>query len=610
MCGIFGYVGHRASVRLAVESLRRLEYRGYDSWGLALGQSGRLTLRRQTGEISSARVPEGDAELEAPAWGVIAHTRWATHGAPTVQNAHPHVDCTGTLAVVHNGIIENFTALRAELQGRGHVFRSETDTEVIPHLIEESIKEGEPFQSAFLSALKVLEGTYGVAAVSADEPGLILVARRGSPMVLGLGKDEMLLASDPAALVAHTRDVVYLEDGEAASLRADGFETYDLDAAPVSKQAQKIAFDLPAIERGGYEHFMLKEIFDQPESIRNAFRGRIVRSEGMAKLGGVDEEMLRRARSFHIVACGTSWHAALIGKYLIENLARVPTHVSGAAEFRYANPVIEPDTVMVAISQSGETADTLAAVREAALHGAPSIGLCNVVGSTIARECGQGVYLHAGPEIGVASTKAFTSQLVALTLLAVYAGRMRNMSLRDGLRYLDALERLPEQAARVLQCDAQVREIAQEYAQSPNFLYIGRLYEYPVALEGALKLKEISYVHAEGIPAAELKHGPIALVDPQMPTVVLAAEAGILDKMLSNVQEIRARGGRILAVAREGDERLPQLAEHTIFVPSTLDPLVPVLAVIPLQLLAYHIAVLRGCNVDRPRNLAKSVTVE
>ena len=610
MCGIFGYVGPRASGPLLIESLKRLEYRGYDSWGTALAQTNDLLIHREVGRITAAKGPALDASPAGSFWGGIAHTRWATHGAPTVENAHPHSDCTGGLAIVHNGIIENHSALKKKLESQGHVFRSETDSEVLAHLIEELLKTTGDFRSAFLGALKLVEGTYGVAALCVDRPDTIVVARRGSPMVLGLGENEMLLASDPAALVAHTRRVVYLEDGEAATLRADGFETHDLDAVPVSKEVEQVAFDLPAIERGGYPHFMLKEIHEQPESIRNAFRGRIVRSEGTAKLGGVDEALLRKVKRCHILSCGTSWHAGLVGKYLFENLARVPTQVSNAAEFRYANPVVEPDTLMIAISQSGETLDTLEGVREAQLHGAAAIGICNVVGSTIARECGQGVYIHAGPEIGVASTKAFTSQLVALTLLAIYMGRMRDMPLRDALQYLDAIEELPGQAEAVLASDERVREIAAEYSGASNFLYIGRLYEYPIALEGALKLKEISYIHAEGIPAAELKHGPIALVDPDMPTVVLAAEAGILSKMLSNVQEIRARGGRIVAVAREGDREMERLAEHTMFIPPTLDPLVPILAVIPLQLLAYHIAVQRGCDVDRPRNLAKSVTVE
>lgn len=609
MCGIFGFVADDTGGRLLLDGLRRLEYRGYDSWGVAVGSDAKVSILRQVGRITGAEIPE---ELNATnGWGGIAHTRWATHGAPTVENAHPHKDCSGRIALVHNGIIENYAVLREKLTAQGHRFLSETDTEVIVHLIEEIEKqEGDDFQRAFLSALKLLEGAFGVAAISADHPGMIFCAKRGSPMVLGLGKDCMMVASDPAAIVAHTRRVVYLEDGEAAVLYKDRYVTHDLDAMPVTKEVQQIAFDLPAIERAGYGHFMLKEIFEQSEAIHNAVRGRVVRSEGTAHLGGIDEKVLRKAKRCHIIACGTSWHAGLVGKYLLENLARIPTMVSNAAEFRYANPVIEPGTLIIAISQSGETADTLAGIREAQLHGASAIGICNVVGSSIARLCGQGVYIHVGPEIGVASTKAFTGQLAVLLLLAVHMGRIRGMSLGEGLKYLDAIEALPENLATVLKCNEQVIEIAKEFKDSPNFLYIGRLYEYPVALEGALKLKEISYIHAEGIPAAELKHGPIALVDPQMPTMVLAAQSGILGKMLSNVQEIRARGGRIIAVAREGDEETPRLSEHTIFIPPVMDPVVPILAVIPLQLLAYHVAVMRGCDVDRPRNLAKSVTVE
>ena len=610
MCGIFGYIGAGASAQLLLDSLKRLEYRGYDSWGIALAREGELLVRREAGRITRAMLAEDDPAVTAAWSGGIAHTRWATHGPPTVNNAHPHVSCDGKLAVVHNGIIENYAALKEKLEAQGHTFRSETDTEVIVHLTGEFLREGLEFKDAFLSAVKLIEGTYGVAAIWSERPGVILVARNGSPMVLGIGEHEMMLASDPAPLVPHTRRVVYLADGEAASLRADGYETHDLDAVPVTKEVEQIAFDLPAIERGGYPHFMLKEIFEQPETIRNAFRGRIIRSEGTAKLGGIDENLLRGVKRCHVLACGTSWHAGLVGKYLLENLARIPTQVSYAAEFRYANPVVEPDTLVIAVSQSGETADTLAGVREAHLHGAETIGICNVVGSSIARECGQGVYIHAGPEIGVASTKAFTGQLTVLALLAVHLGRMRGMALHTALKFLEAMERLPEQTAKVLQCDEAIRQLASEYAQSHNFLYIGRLYEYPVALEGALKLKEISYIHAEGIPAAELKHGPIALVEPKMPTVVLAAQEAILEKMMSNVQEIRARGGRILAIAREGDKEIPKLAEHTIFIPPTLDPLVPLMAVIPTQLIAYHIAVQRGCDVDRPRNLAKSVTVE
>lgn len=608
MCGIFGYVGERASAALFTEGLKRMEYRGYDSWGIALASEDKLLLTRQTGAISAAQMP--DIQTDQKLWGGIAHTRWATHGAPSVENAHPHTDSSGKVAVVHNGIIENYTSLKTELKSKGHEFRSETDTEVIPHLIEEFMKNGGDFRSAFLGALKLLEGTYGIAAVSTTEPGLILAARHGSPMVIGLGENETMLASDPAALVAHTRNVIYLDDGETVELRADGFETRGLDGIRVGKQVQEIAFDLPSIERGGYDHFMLKEIFEQPETIRNAMRGRILHDEATAKLGGLDEDLLHTAKRCHILACGTSWHAGLIGKYLLENFARIPTEISNAAEFRYANPVVEPDTLVIAISQSGETADTLAGIREAQFRGARAVGICNVVGSSIARECGQGVYIHAGPEIGVASTKAFTGQLTVLSLLAIHMGRMRGMSVRSGLKYIEAIEKLPGQVEQLLSCSDEIREIGAEYADSANFLYIGRLYEYPAALEGALKLKEISYIHAEGIPAAELKHGSIALVDQNMPTVVVAAQTGIIDKMLSNVHEIRARSGRILSLAREGNKELADLSEHTIYIPPTLDPFVPILDAIPLQLLAYHIATMRGCNVDQPRNLAKSVTVE
>jgi glucosamine--fructose-6-phosphate aminotransferase (isomerizing) len=543
MCGIFGYVGPRASTGLLLESLKRLEYRGYDSWGMAMACGDRLQVFRQVGRITGAEAPKLDSGLQ-PCWGGIAHTRWATHGAPTVGNAHPHTDCHGEVAIVHNGIIENHSALRAELESHGHVFRSQTDTEVIAHLIEELLKQENDFQSAFLGALKLLEGTYGIAAISPRQPGLILAARHGSPMVLGLGKDEMMVASDPSALVAHTRRVVYLEDGEAAALRADGFKTHDLNATPIAKTVQQIAFDLPAIERGGYAHFMLKEIFEQPDTIRNAFRGRIVNSEGAAKLGGVDERNCCGRRS-----AATSSPAAPRGMraWSGNTFWRESRPHPDRGQLRGGVPLRQSrggagHTMVIAISQSGETHDTLAGVREAMLRGASAIGICNVVGSTIARECGQGVYIHAGPEIGVASTKAFTGQIAVLALLAIHMGRLRGMSLAEGIQFLDAIERLPDQARAALACDGQIREIAAEYADCPNFLYIGRLYEYPVA--------------------------------------------------------------------REGDAELPRLAERTIFVPSTLDPLVPILAVIPLQLLAYHIAVRRGCDVDRPRNLAKSVTVE
>jgi glucosamine--fructose-6-phosphate aminotransferase (isomerizing) len=609
MCGIFGYAGADANPSILIEGIKRLEYRGYDSWGICVAGNDALSIHRRVGRIGG--VDAGGLNMGGGAYGAgIAHTRWATHGAPTEANAHPHIDCGNRIAVIHNGIIENHAALRATLQSQGHSFASETDTEVIPHLIEEFLKTEQAFSAAFLSALNLLVGAYGVAAVYAGDPDAIYVARHGSPIVLGLGKDRTLVASDPAPLIAHTREVIYLDDGETAVLHRDGFETRTLEGAPVSKHAQKIAFSLPDIEKGGFPHFMLKEISEQPESIRNALRGRIVRGEGTAKLGGVDEAVLRKIKRCHIVACGTSCHAGIIGKYLLENLARIPTQVSFGAEFRYSHPVIEPETMVIAISQSGETADTLAGIREAKLQGAETIGICNVVGSSIARECGKGIYTHAGPEIGVASTKAFTSQLVVLSLLAVHLGRMRGMSLRAGLLYLDALEKLPAQAAALIKQKETIDAMARKYAACDNFLYIGRLYEYPTALEGALKLKEISYVHAEGVQAAEMKHGPIALIEPGLPIMVLAAQAEIRDKMMGNMHEVLARKGRVIAVATEGDADIAKLAEDTIYIPKTLDPLIPILAVIPMQLFAYSVAVARGCDVDKPRNLAKSVTVE
>jgi glutamine---fructose-6-phosphate transaminase (isomerizing) len=610
MCGIFGYVGSDLSPEHLIEGIKRLEYRGYDSWGIGLACNDQLTMLRKVGKIGGVSA-ESLAIPRNGGWPAgIAHTRWATHGVPSEANAHPHTDCTGSLAVAHNGIIENYVSLRAALLEKGHRFVSETDTEVIPHLIEEMQKTERDFTTAFFSAVRLLVGAYGIAAMSASEPDKILVARNGSPIVLGLGKGKTLVASDPAPLLAHTHDVIYLDDGEAAILHGDGFETRTIDGSSVAKPVQQITFGLPDIERGGFPHFMLKEISEQPDSIRNAFRGRIARSSGTARLGGVEESLLRRTRRCHIVACGTSWHAGMIGKYLLENLAHVPTQVSIGAEFRYSHPIVEPDSLVIAISQSGETADTLAAVREAKLQGAETMGIVNVVGSTIARECGKGVYIHAGPEIGVASTKAFTSQLIVLSLLALHMGRMRGMSLREGIGFIDALEKLPEQAAEILGRKEQYAEAARRYAIASSFLFVGRLFEYPTALEGALKLKEISYIHAEGVQAAEMKHGPIALVEPSVPTVVLAAQAGIRDKMLGNAHEVLARKGRIIAVAAEGDEEIAELAETVFFIPRTVDALVPVLAAIPLQLFAYYMATERGCDVDKPRNLAKSVTVE
>ncbi|MCE5252525.1 glutamine--fructose-6-phosphate transaminase (isomerizing) [bacterium] len=607
MCGIFAYVGHGFTVELLVEGIRRLEYRGYDSWGIALGAEDSIHIHREIGKITEIR-PEHVPDI--PWRGGIAHTRWATHGVPSEVNAHPHSDEAGLHALVHNGIVENYLPLKETLRKKGRQFVSETDSEVIVHLVAQLRAEGLELRQAFLEALARIEGTYGIALISREAPGTVFLARNGSPLVIGRGDGFMVAASDAAAIVPYTRDVMYLDDGDCAVLEAESFETFRLDETPTVKAVERLTIDIASIESGGYLHFMEKEIHEQPRTIVDAMRGRIDLSRGSVKLGGIDESILARAKRLKIIACGTSWHAGLVGKYLFENLAGLPTEVCYAAEFRYANPAVEPDTLVMAISQSGETADTLAGIREAKRLGAPVMGIVNVVGSSIARECGQGVFLHAGPEIGVASTKAFTSQVVVLSLLAVQASRMRGMSLRDGLIYLNELRALSGHVEEALRLDGKIRSIAGEYAGYANVLYVGRLYEYPLALEGALKLKEISYIHAEGIPAAELKHGPIALVDTNMPVVVLAAQSKVLDKMISNVNEIRARGGRIIAVVREGDKGFDTLAEHVITIPATLDPLVPVIGVIPLQLFAYHVAVARGCDVDRPRNLAKSVTVE
>ena len=607
MCGIFGFTGHGFTPDFLIEGIRRLEYRGYDSWGIAYNDAERVFVHRAVGRIAEA-LP-GDIPGTCFHAG-IAHTRWATHGAPGEANAHPHSDRSKSIAIVHNGIIENYKPLREKLQDLGHTFTSETDSEVIVHLIARFMREGLELRNAFLEALKSLEGTYGIACISRAMPDAIFVARMGSPLVIGRGDGFTVAASDAAAIIPHTREVVYLEDGECALLSGGGFTCFRLDETPVVREAEHLTFDLASVELGGYRHFMEKEIHEQPQTVLDAMRGRIDRRTGSSKLGGIDDSLLRQVRRLKIIACGTSWHAGLIGKYMFEGMAGIPTEVCYAAEFRYAEPAVEQDTLLIAISQSGETADTLAGIREAEKRGASVMGIVNTVGSSIARECGCGVYLHAGPEIGVASTKAFTSQVVVLALLALKMGRMRGLSLGDGLVFIDALIRLSSQVDEALELEGAIQSIAREYVEFKNFLYVGRLYEYPLALEGALKLKEISYIHAEGIPAAELKHGPIALVDRNMPVVVLVAQSRIHEKMVANVNEIHSRGGRIIAVTSDPASRIESLAEHVIHIPATLDPLVPVLGVIPLQLLAYHSAVLRNCDVDHPRNLAKSVTVE
>ena len=610
MCGIVGYTGGKQGAALVLEGLRRLEYRGYDSAGLAVIGDGRLEVFKAPGKISALEQELGSALPRGHT--SLAHTRWATHGAPNAVNAHPHTDCGGTLALVHNGIIENAGALRAALTKHGHVFRSQTDTEVLPHLIEESHAKGASLLDAVTAALRQVEGTYGIAVISTREPETIVAARRGSPLLVAIGSGENFVASDASAVLAHTRSVVYLDDGEIAVVTPGDYRILDLHTVEKEKAVTQVDWDLATIERGGHAHFMLKEILEQPESLRNTLRGRLLEEEGTVRLGGLnltDDELLKIQRIV-ITACGTSWHSSLIGEYMMEELARIPTEVEYASEFRYRNPIVDERTLVIGISQSGETADTLAALREAKRRGARTIGLVNVVGSTIAREVDGGVYLHAGPEIGVASTKAFTSQIAALALLTLKMGRLRSLSILQGREVVRALAKLPELVERVLARAPQVEQIAERLVRATNVLYLGRGYNFPVALEGALKLKEISYIHAEGYPAAEMKHGPIALIDDLMPVVFIAPTDAVYQKVVSNVEEVKARGGRVIAVVTEGDTALAKLADHRIEIPETLDLLTPVLSVLPLQLLAYYIAVRRGCNVDQPRNLAKSVTVE
>ncbi len=608
MCGIVGYVGARDAVPVLVEGLARLEYRGYDSAGVAVLNGGGVETRKLAGRIAGLR----ELLAQTPVHGRcgIGHTRWATHGAPTVRNAHPHTDCTGTLALVHNGIIENADVLRKRLEQDGHRFITETDTETLVHLIEES--PGATLEERVIAALDHVEGTYGIAVVAQPDPGKIVVARRGSPVLLGVGEGEFLVASDASAVLGHTRSVVYLNDGDVAVVTAEGYRVLDRDAREQERAVDDIEWDLDAIALGGYPHFMLKEISEQAETVRSTLRGRLLVSEGTARLNGLNltAEQCSQIRQIVIVACGTSWHAGLVGRHILEDLARIPVSVEYASEYRYRRQVRLPGTVTIAISQSGETADTLEALRAAKAAGSRALGLVNVVGSTIAREADGGIYLHAGPEIGVASTKAFTSQVVALLLLGLYLGRQRGLPAEQGRRLVAQLVRLPELVERALAVEPQVRTLAQRYADAQNALYLGRGANFPVALEGALKLKEISYIHAEGYPAAEMKHGPIALIDENMPVVCLAPKDSVYPKVVSNMQEVKARGGRIIAITSEGNGDLSSLADHQIAVPASPPLLAPVLTVIPLQLLAYHIAVLRGCDVDRPRNLAKSVTVE
>jgi glucosamine--fructose-6-phosphate aminotransferase (isomerizing) len=575
---------------------------------VAIIGDGQLHVEKAAGKLT---VLESQIGGTPPAGTVgIGHTRWATHGAPNTRNAHPHTDCAGSIAVVHNGIIENATALRRALEQRGHRFISETDTEVVSHLIEELFED--TLENAVVAAVRQLEGAFGLGVVSSRDPQTLVAARRGSPLLVAIGDGEHFIASDAAAVVSHTRSVVYMDDDELAVLTANGYRLLDTDASTVRRRVHTLEWDQETIERGGFDHFMLKEIFEQPDALRNTMRGRLLEDEGTARLNGIrmtDEELLE-IDQIVLTACGTSWHSALIGEYLLEEIGRVRTEVEYASEFRYRTPLVDERTLVIGISQSGETADTLAALREAKRRGARTMGLVNVVGSTIAREVDSGIYLHAGPEIGVASTKAFTCQVLALAMLTLRIGRLHTLSVLQGREFVHALHQLPRQVQQILDNVEPIRALADRFALAQNSLFLGRGYNFPVALEGALKLKEISYIHAEGYPAAEMKHGPIALIDQMMPVICIAPHDGVYDKIVSNIQEVRTRNGRVIAIVTEGDDEIAQIADHTVSIPRTLDSLTPILSVIPLQLFAYYVAVRRGCDVDQPRNLAKSVTVE
>ena len=614
MCGIIGYIGEKQVLPILIDGLRRLEYRGYDSAGVAVVRDGEIELRRSAGKL--ARLEEVLAVNPLEGEYGIGHTRWATHGRPTEENAHPHRDCTGRIVVVHNGIIENYLDLKRQLQKEGHTFVTETDTEIVAHLVERETKD-DGLENAVRRALLYMRGLFALVLISADDPNKIVTVRNGPPIVVGLGEKEFFVASDIPAILAHTRDVVFMGDEEMAVITPSGVEFTDYSGRAVSKKSTRVVWDPVMAEKAGYKHFMLKEIFEQPMAVKETVLGRASVESGQVFLNEIQipGQVLRDVERVVILACGTSWHAALVGKFLIETLARVPVDVDYGSEYRYRDPIVSKNTLAVVITQSGETADTLAALREAKKKGAHSVAICNVVGSMATRETDGTVYTHAGPEIGVASTKAFTTQLVALHMLALYMAQIRQTLTPDEIRpHLEALTQLPVLMEQVLKCDAVAEEIAKRFYQRKDFLYLGRGINYPIALEGALKLKEISYIHAEGYPAGEMKHGPIALIDEEMPVVALAPDDAVFEKMIGNIQEAKARGGSVIAVTTEGHEEIKQLLDpaqdYVITVPKSHPLLAPVLMVVPLQLLSYHIAVRRGCDVDQPRNLAKSVTVE
>ena len=615
MCGIVGYVGKAEAPQALLQGLKRLEYRGYDSAGIATLNDDGIAVRKSVGRIADLERLVAEQPIHGQTG--ICHTRWATHGAVTQENAHPHFDKSGRLALVHNGVIENYLELRVSLEEQGHVFKSQTDTEVLAHLVgrefdHRRLHSKGALVEALRAALGQVIGTYGIALIHQDVPGVLIGARRGSPLVLGIGKEENLLASDAAAMVSHTRDVVYLKDYELVALDADGFQITTLQGDGAGYEISKVEFTEKDVSKGEYPHYMLKEIFEQPRTVLDAMRGRLAPEEGTAKLGGLEmsNAELRDVERVVITGCGTALHAGMVGEYMIETLAHIPVECEFASELRYRNLPLPKDTLVFAISQSGETADTLAALRESQRKGHRTLGICNNVGSTIARESDGGVYMHAGPEIGVAATKSFTSQLVVQALVALLLGRITHLSHSEGLNIIRELEKLPDKVARTLELNDQIARIAKKYAQSDVMLFMGRQFNYPVALEGALKLKETSYIAASGHPSAELKHGVIALIDEKTPSVFIAPRDAVFEKNLSNIEEVKARKGPVIAIGTEGEERLGHVADDVILIPDAPDFLTPILTVIPLQLLAYHIAVARGCDVDKPRNLAKSVTVE
>lgn len=610
MCGIIGYIGTRKVSNVLINGLKRLEYRGYDSAGLCILENGNLEILKKAGKVYELeKLVKHDKYTSTIG---IAHTRWATHGEPNDINAHPHTDSSSNIAIVHNGIIENYLSIKKQLQAKGYTFNSETDTEVLAVLIGAIYEKCHDLEIAVRTALSEVTGTFGLLVISSYEPDKLIAARRGSPLVLGISKNEFIISSDATAIIQYTSQVVYLSDNEVAIVTQNQFITKTIDNQETKSIIHKLDLNLEQLEKNGFEHFMLKEIYEQPNTLNDAFRGRLLVDEGTIKLGGLRPvyDKFRTVRRLIFTACGTSWHSALVGEYLIEQLAQIPVEVEYASEFRYRNPIIYPDDIVIAISQSGETADTLAAINEAKNKGATVLGIVNVVGSSIARATDAGIYIHAGPEIGVASTKAFTSQLAVLTMLAIMLGRMRNLSAIEAKKIISELAIIPEKLKKILDNAEDIKSIAKKYCRSSNFLYLGRGYNFPVALEGALKLKEISYIHAEGYPAAEMKHGPIALIDENMPVVFIATQDEIYEKILSNIEEVRARKGKVIAIATEGDDIIKNYANELIYIPQTLPMLTPILSVVPLQLMAYYISVELGCNVDQPRNLAKSVTVE